>query len=175
MNTKLIRRFSHLALLAAIAAGFAIDSYATGSSTADLGVSATVVDSCSIAAEPVAFGNYDSLATSDKANAGSVTVTCNEGASATITLGQGTNAGSGSSDAAPARRLADSGGNFLNYNLYQGIDHLVVWGNTSGTGQAQTGVGGAGATLAVYGLIPKAQLSAPAGSYSDTVVATVTF
>jgi spore coat protein U-like protein len=62
---------------------------------------------------------------------------------------------------------------YLSYFLYQDSGHSTVWGNTAGTGKDDTGDGTAKA-LTVYGVIPKNQ-NLPASSYTDTVVATVTF
>jgi spore coat protein U-like protein len=145
--------------------------------TSNLSVTASVSASCSITTAPVAFGAYDPVVTNATAalnGTGTVTVTCTSGASTTITLGQGLNANTGSTDAAPARRLVDGGGtNYLSYALYQNTGRTTVWGNTAGTGVANTGTGTASA-VTVYGAVAAGQ-SVPAGSYSDTVVATVTF
>lgn len=141
----------------------------------DLAISATVVSSCAIATTPVAFGSYDPMVTHAAApldGAGSVTVTCTSGSTAHILLGQGLNP-NGGSDAAPARQMA-SGANLLSYDLYTDTTRLDVWGNTDLTGVDQLGTGTAGTTLVVYGRVPFAQ-NVPAGSYTDTVAATVTF
>ena len=88
-------------------------------------------------------------------------------------MGQGSNANTGSTDAAPIRRLKDGGTDYLSYQLYSDNGYSTVWGNTAGTSVAHTGTGTQTA-LTVYGSIAAGQ-SVPAGSYSDTVVATVTF
>jgi spore coat protein U-like protein len=104
---------------------------------------------------------------------GTIQANCSSGSSATITLGQGANAASGSTDGSPSRRLSNGIGDFLNYNLYQDSTANLIWGNTSGTGVVinDTGIG---VTKAVYAKIPLGQ-NVPAGSYLDTVVATITF
>jgi spore coat protein U-like protein len=102
-----------------------------------------------------------------------LTVTCTSGAAATITLGQGANAASGSTDAAPLRQLSDGSSHVLSYSLFQDNGHSTAWGNTSGTGASYTGVG-TSTNVSVYGQVTAGQ-NVPAGSYSDTVVATVTF
>jgi spore coat protein U-like protein len=143
--------------------------------TANLSVTATVSASCSISTTPLAFGTYDPVGANSGTPldaTGGVVVTCTNGASTTVTLGQGANANSGSSDAAPLRRMASSG-NFLAYSLYQNAGHTTIWGNTSGTGVAHTGTGTA-TTVSVYGRVAAGQ-NVASGSYSDTVVATVTF
>lgn len=143
--------------------------------TSNLSVTATVSANCTIATSAVAFGTYDPVsahASSALNGTGTVTVTCTNGSSATITLGQGSNADTGSTDAAPLRRVK-SGANYLSYALYSNSDRTTVWGNTAGTGVAHTGSGSATA-ITVYGQIAAGQ-NVPAGSYVDTVVATITF
>lgn len=69
--------------------------------------------------------------------------------------------------------MSDGASHFLSYALYQDTGRTTVWGNTGGTGVANTGTGTQNA-LTVYGAVAAGQ-AVPAGSYSDTVVATVTF
>jgi spore coat protein U-like protein len=89
-----------------------------------------------------------------------------------ITLGQGLHGDTGSTDAAPLRRL-ESGTDHLSYALYQLADLSAPWANTAGTGLSYTGVGSS-STVTVYGRIAGSQ-NVPAGSYTDTVVGTITF
>jgi spore coat protein U domain-containing protein, fimbrial subunit CupE1/2/3/6 len=147
-----------------------------GTATSNLSVTATVSANCTISTAPVAFGPYDPIvtnATNPLDGTGTVTVTCTNGSAATITLGQGTNPASGSTDAAPLRQMKDAGTDVLAYTLYQDTGRTTVWGNTAGTGVADTGNGTAQA-VTVYGAVTAGQ-NVPAGSYSDTVIATVTF
>lgn len=166
-------------LTATAAAGLALGASSIGmaaTATSNLSVTATVTSNCTIGTTAVAFGAYDPVsanATTPLNGTGTVSVTCTSGASATITLGQGSNAAAGSTDAAPLRRMKDAGTDLLSYALYQDSGHATSWGNTAGTGIAQTGTGTT-ANLTVYGQVAAGQ-NVPAGSYSDTVVATVTF
>jgi spore coat protein U-like protein len=139
----------------------------------DLDVSATVVANCTITANALNLGNYDPVGANAAAPATASTtlsVSCTNGAAANVTLGQGDNAGGGSTDADPTRRLSD-GTNFLNYGLFTDVGLADEWGNTVATGIPYTGTGSAG-SLTVYGSIPAAQ-NVPAGTYTDTVVATI--
>src|SRR5262245_838396 len=98
--------------------------------TANLGVSATVTNNCTISTGALAFGSYDPVVANASTNldgTGTVSVACTKGTSATVGLGLGSNA-SGST-----RRMGDGGGNFLTYELYQDSGHTTVWGN-SGAG-----------------------------------------
>lgn len=143
--------------------------------TANLSVTATVSASCSISTNTLAFGAYDPVGTNASTpldGLGGVVVTCTNGAPTTVTLGQGAHANTGSTDAAPLRRMV-SGANFLSYSLYQDAGRATTWGNTSGTGVAHTGTGTA-TTVTVYGRVAAGQ-NVASGSYTDTVVATVTF
>jgi spore coat protein U-like protein len=170
------RAFSKAAVIAAflIAAPFSADLASAATQTSDLHVSATVAASCTIdASAGLAFGTYDPIVTNastDLAATGSLDTTCTNGFDATVTLGQGANAGAGSTDSAPVRRMTD-GTNFLNYELYTAADHATVWDNTTGTTVTETG---APVTTDVFGVVTAGQ-NVPAGSYTDTVVATVTF
>jgi spore coat protein U-like protein len=172
---KLDARMLTMAAAAGIALVVSSGSQA-GTATSNLSVTATVSANCSITTAPVAFGAYDPVtanATSPLTSTGTVTVTCTSGASGTITLGQGSNPGTGSTDGAPVRQLKDAGTDVLSYSLYQDAGRATAWGNTAGTGVASTGTGAA-TNLTVYGSVAAGQ-NVPAGSYSDTVVATVTF
>jgi spore coat protein U-like protein len=103
---------------------------------------------------------------------GTIATVCTNGSTAKITLGQGANADTGSTDTAPARRMTD-GTNFLAYQLYSENTYTTVWGNTDPTGFSVTGTG-ATVNATVYGRVAQGQ-NVPAGSYTDTVVATITF
>lgn len=144
--------------------------------TDNLSVTATVTANCTISTSPVAFGSYDPIsshAATPLDASGSLSVTCTSGSSAEVTLGQGANADAGSSDDAPLRRMSDDGTNFLSYALYSDAGLTTVWGNTASSDVELTGTGSAQA-LTVYGQVASGQ-SVPAASYSDTIVATVTF
>lgn len=174
-NFKLTALKSALVSVFALGAGgFGINSYA-GTETSNLTVSADIAANCTISTAPVAFGSYDPIVTNASTalnGTGTVTTTCTNGSAVTITLGQGGQAAGGSTDAVPLRQMG-VGINRLAYFLYSDSARTTVWGNTSGTGKADTGTGATSA-LTVYGAVTSGQ-NKPVGSYSDTVVATVTF
>ncbi len=62
----------------------------------------------------------------------------------------------------------------LNYGLYQNATHATNWGTTTGTDTVPGTGNGAAQVLNVYGQIPAGQLIA-AGSYADTITATITY
>ncbi len=157
-----------------------MSSTQAGTNTANLSVTASVAANCTIATTAVAFGAYDPVGTNLGAalNApvpGKVSVNCTVGSSATVTLGQGGNVGAASTDIDPNRRMTDGAGtpHFLSYTLFSDAGLTTEWGNTVGTGVAHVGTG-TSTDLPVYGTIPAAQ-NVPVGSYSDSVLATVTF
>ncbi len=169
MSSKLFLCFAVLLAMAAPAA------YAATAS-ANLSVTATVVANCTISASSLAFGNYDPVVTNASSNldaTGTLNISCTSGSGSTVTLGQGSYPAGGSSDAAPLRRMFNSTTGYLGYALYQDSSRTVVWGNTAGTGVGYTGTG-TGGSLTIYGRVAAGQ-NVPVGSYSDIVVATVTF
>ena len=140
--------------------------------TANLGVSATVTNNCTINTAALAFGSYDPVvanASTDLDGTGTVAVACTKGATATIGLGLGGNA-SGST-----RRMGDGATNFLTYELYQDTGRTTVWSNAgAGLLSPVAAPSKAVRSFTVYGRVTSNQ-DVPAGSYSDTVVATVNF
>ena len=144
--------------------------------TATLSVSATVVGSCSIAAGPLTFGNYDPTGVQSATpldGTASITVQCLNSLSADVTLGQGANADAGSTDASPLRRLSNGSGDYLSYDLYSDSSRTVAWGNTVGSAVGHVGTG-LPVIITVYGRLQAGQ-TGPTGVYTDTVVATITF
>ena len=147
-----------------------------GTATSTMTNTATVTGGCTISAtgftaayDPVSTNASLALSTSI-----SVSTTCTAGLPATITLGQGANPAGGSTDAVPLRRLSNGATTYLNYTLSTNVTHTTAWGNTSATGQTVTGLGTA-VPLTGYAQIPGGQTGASVGTYTDTVVATVTF
>jgi spore coat protein U-like protein len=146
-----------------------------GSAPSDFTVTANVVAACTISTTGISFGNYDATSLVPKDASGSVTVACALGTAANVRMGQGANAATGSTDAAPLRQMA-TGTDRLRYDLYQDATHLVAWANTAGTGQAYVGLGPlGGTTLTIYGRVPINQNAPVANGYSDTVTASVNF
>ena len=143
-----------------------------GSATANLRVTASVGANCTISTAAVAFPAYDPVVANASTNddgTGSVIITCTRGTAATIGLGLGANA-SGSQ-----RRMKDATTDYLNYELYQDAGRATVWGTTgAGLLSPAAAPDKNPRTFTVYGRIPSGQ-DVPAGSYTDTVVATVNF
>ena len=170
-----INRFARTAAALAATAGvlgvFTIARTSAATATADLAVSATVTNNCSISTAALAFGPYDPVVANASTNldgTGRVTIACTKGATATVGLGSGSNS-SGS-----ARRLSDGNSNFLSYELYSDSGRSTVWNSGSGVLSPAPAPSKTARDFTVYGRIVANQ-DVPAGSYSDTVVATVNF
>lgn len=143
--------------------------------TANLVVEAEVTANCSISTTGLNFGQYDPVGThasTDLDGTGTIQVTCTSGSTGAITLSQGANADPGSTDDVPLRRMTD-GAEFLGYFLYQDSGRTTVWGNSATTDVDHLGTG-TSTDVTVYGRVTAGQ-NVAAGSYSDTVVATITF
>ncbi len=136
--------------------------------TTNFTVSATVVAACVASATNLAFGNYTASAvTADNANS-TVTVTCTNNDAYTIALNGG---GSGHVNA----RTMANGSNTLGYGVYTTSGYATLWGDgTNGTSTVNGTGNGAAQNYTAYGQIPVGEYSA-AGSYTDTLTATVTF
>jgi len=163
-----------IAFLAICASSVALATTAT----ANMAVSSNVPQSCILSTSALSFGAYDPIvtnATTPLDQTATLTVTCSVDTAAKITLGQGSNAGTGSTDAAPLRRLKDTDGDhFMNYNLYTLTDHATVWGNTDSTAVAYTG-SGVSTSVTVFGRVAAGQNLLAVNGYTDTIVVTITF
>ena len=152
-------------------AGFGSNTNAA-TATANLGVTATVTNNCTISTAPLAFGSYDPVVANASTNldgTGTVVVACTKGSTATIGLGLGSNA-SGS-----VRRMGDGSSNFLTYELYQDSGRSTIWSNAgAGLLSPVAAPSKAARSFSVYGRVAS-NPDVPAGTFYDTVVATVDF
>lgn len=161
-------------LLAAAASSFTlvgVNAFAA-TSTTTFDATATVVDSCSVSATSMAFGNIDPLVNATTATdaTSTVTVTCANGTAYNVGLDAGT-----ATAATVTSRKMTSGANTLSYALYRDSARTANWGATVGTDTVAGTGSGAGQALTVYGRIPSGQQAAPTGVYSDTITVTVTY
>jgi spore coat protein U-like protein len=178
---KLFARPTALALALMLSAGFAATATA-GTTSGDLGVSASVSASCKIdSTTAIAFGSYDPAAVNaasgaDLQGSGAVAVVCTKGGVVSVTLDEGANKTAATSSCiTPARNMKSTAGDLMAYNIYSDSSRSVTWGCDT-TNQVQfTSVGAAAPTvLDAYGSVPKGQ-DVPAGNYVDSVTAVVTF
>ncbi|MGH7084442.1 MAG: Csu type fimbrial protein [Acetobacteraceae bacterium] len=131
-----------------------------------MSVSAAVVATCTVSANPLAFGNYSGVAVAQQTT---LLVQCTPSTHYNVGLNAGTGSG-----ATTTTRVMTGGPGTLDYQLFQNVAHTINWGNTLGTDTASGEGNGHSQTLAVYGRIPAGQFP-PIGSYADTVTVTVTY
>ena len=135
-------------------------------------VQTTVNKNCLLSVtQDVNFGSHGVLS-GDIDAAGNLSVTCTSTTPLTISLGPGNGTGA-NANVANARKMTGPGGT-VTYGLFQNSAHTVPWGDNIGvTTMASTGTG-LTTNVPVYGYVP-AQPTPPPGTYSDTVVVTVTY
>jgi spore coat protein U-like protein len=143
-----------------------------GFASTSLALSASVSNNCTISTSAVGFGSYDPVVVNATANldgTGTVIIACTKGATTTIGLDLGSNA-SGST-----RRLTDGSSNYLTYELYQDSGRSTVWGNAgAGLFTPVAAPSKASRSFTAYGRVAGSQ-DVPAGTFTDTVTATVNF
>jgi spore coat protein U-like protein len=131
---------------------------------------------CTISATPVSFGAYNVFVVSATDSTGSLTFRCtgtgNSGSNISISIAL-SKGGSGSFTS----RAMLATGNSLGYNLYRNAARTTIWGDGTGGTRAYVNTNvtrNQNIALTVYGRIP-AQQDVTAGSYADTVTATINF
>ncbi len=142
----------------------------TGGTHAQSGFSvlATVVSTCNVSATNVSFGTVG-LVNSNVDATSTVTAQCSISLPYTVSLNGGN---AGASD--PTQRKMAKASENITYGLYKDSARAQPWGNTIGTNTvAGTGTGLSQANT-VYGRVPSQTTGSP-GSYSDTIVVTVTY
>jgi spore coat protein U-like protein len=140
---------------------------ANPSGTAPFTVTATVVAACTVSATLLDFGTTGVLqANVDSSN--SLSVTCSATVPYSVSLDGGL---SGAID--PTQRKLQKASEAVTYGLYRDAARLQPWGSAIGSNtMAGTGSGFA-QPLTVYGRVP-AQATPSPGTYTDTIVVTVT-
>ncbi len=142
-----------------------------GTSTGTLTVTASVTGVCVIGNATLAFGTYNPTAATALPATTTVTLTCSLGTPYNIGMSAG--AGTG---ATTTLRLMTAGASTLGYNLFRDAANTLNWGNTVGTdtlsGTSSTST--LANTINIYGQIPAGE-NAAVGSYTDTVIMTVTY
>lgn len=171
--------FIAFALTTAVGLGMIgnINQVIAASDTANLNVTASIANKCKLSNPvTVSFGSYDPVDVNASAALdanGSFDVKCTKGGSGTLKIDDGLYEANASGT---TRAMKEAGSaNYLNYDLYTAAGRTVVWNDTSNTVSYGPASSAATVTQSVYGRIPGAQVNAVAGSYSDTVVVTVSY
>lgn len=121
--------------------------------------------SCSASTQAVDFGSYDVFSGTPLDGAGAVEASCSPAAAYTISISSG--------GGSYTQRELTGGALVMNYNLYTNASHSVIWGDGTGSTSVVAGSGD-GELHTIYGRAPAGQ-NLPAGSYSDTLIVTITF
>lgn len=144
----------------------------------DFDVTASVAANCTISAADLVFGPYDPVVTNATTPLdvnGSVSVACTKGSSATIGLGQGSAAATGSTALTPLRQMS-AGTERLRYDLFRTSAGSGVWGEvTTANVLSYSATSKTATSLTIYGRIPAGQDVGVSASYTDTVRATINF
>lgn len=170
----------NIAKLLPIALSLVLTSTApnAATATANLGVSATVVAVCVVAAVPVAFGVYDPASASATDATGAVTLTCTPGTTYSVALDAGATPSAAGN--VMTRRMKANASDYLPYQLYIDVGRTTtVWGDGANGSNINPTSGSILATglpqsYNVYGRIGTGTYVA-AGAYLDAVVVTVTY
>lgn len=118
---------------------------------------------CGLSVQGVAFGSYDPFSPANLDSAGNLAVSCDVPYTLTLSSGQGSYTG----------RLMQNLSDTLAYNLYLDPARTTVWGDGSG-GSSSVSAAAGDRNHPVYGRIPARQ-NVSVGSYSDTIIVTLSF
>jgi spore coat protein U-like protein len=144
----------------------ATSTTAATSWTGSVAVSETVPASCTVSGTALSLGVYAGVATTGTAT---VTASCSTTTPYTLSLAAGNNVSSS------VRRLGNGAGSFISYKLFSDAARSSAWGDGTALGSTVSGTGSGGSqTFTVYGQTLAGTAPTP-GSYSDTVVVTVTY
>lgn len=147
--------------------------------------SAVQAGSCTVSSGGLAFGAYQpltfagKLSSVDKTSTATVSVVCAgivTGGSYTIGLGASSY---GAGDRISTRYLSNTpnGGDYMAFNVFTDASYITVWGNAS-IGALLNGSipnGGSNSSHTVYGKIAAGQNTLKAGSFSDSIIMTLTY
>ena len=134
---------------------------------ASFAVKASMLAHCILSASPLVFGSYTGVVNNATT---SIDVTCTNQTSYTVGLNQGKSSGA----TVTKRAMTGPAGSLLKYGLYSDSGHTRNWGNTAATNWVSGAGAGSKQSLTVYGQIPAGQFPRP-GSYSDTIIAKITY
>ena len=152
------------AALLASAPALAVDPTST---TDQFQVNLRVYHECTIDTNTLDFG-ATGLTNTDLDTSATITVDCTERSPYSIALDGGANSGGSTS----ARKLKNTDGDTISYQLYSDAGTASPWGDNIGTDTVDGTAAQASTSYTVHAHIPHFH-NKPAGSYSDTVTATI--
>lgn len=134
--------------------------------------------SCSVTADPLDFGTYNPIDSSNVDATGNLSVRCGA-LIAGVNISYEVTLSAGASGNQTARTMSN-GSSTMAYNLYTNSSRTIVWGDgNGGTGTITNGyflnlIFPRTDDFPIYGRIPSGQ-NAEVGTYTDTITATVIF
>lgn len=129
---------------------------------------ANVPSGCQITAvTELDFGTLTSLLTSAHDQTASVTLRCPSGTPWQIGMDNGQHH-------AGTRRMRNGAGGHIGYGIYRDAARTLAWGNSLGANTVSGTGTGSPTAVTIHGRIP-AQGGASSGSYTDTVIVTLTY
>ncbi|WP_110669850.1 spore coat U domain-containing protein [Salinicola halophilus] len=157
------------------AAGLCIGIPRQGTATSTINLTLTISPDCLIQAPDVDFGSAPLVAGFQPITQ-TISVRCTKGQSYSVGIGDGLHA------AGSQRRMA-AGGDYLAYQIYQGVNSPNRWGNSGGARRASTSAEinpGVGTGITAQGFTYRAEIlpnqtTPPPGAYSDTLVVDIAF
>ena len=180
MKTSLVP--ARLAVAVAVASSLSLGIANAGTSTATVNVTANVISTCSATTSKVdvAFGAIPAFLAAAQGATGSVTFTCNKGATVGVTVDNGGNFGLGQSG---TLRAMKSGSDYISYHVYQptGAAFNACAGTTEWTASLSMStlwaVTGGAKTINICGSVDAAPAVgyAVGASYADAVIVTATY
>ena len=131
-------------------------------------VTATVQATCSISATTLDFGVYTGSLVSANST---ITATC----TSTTPYNIGLSVGNAPGATVTTRKMAEPGGALQAYSLFRDSGRSANWGNTIGTDTVSQMGSGSAQAITVYGRVAAGQSLTTPGTYTDTIVATLTY
>ena len=135
-----------------------------------MAVTAVTLNSCSVVALPLVFGNISQVNGTATDSQTTLTVVCTPGVNYNVGLDQGAHAAGGT-----RQMQAVLGTATIPYTLYSDSTRTTVWGNTVNTDTVSGTAGVLPGIYQVYGREPGNATLVGAGAYADAVTVTVTF
>jgi len=170
--------FNFILFLGSIAASilFGLGAATAGSQTANLTVSIQITASCTISTAALTFPSTaaSSLLTTAVTSSANVSVTCTSGSPYSIAMDNGANYST-------TRRMALNS-SYISYGLYvdSGLTHAWTTASSStsctSSNSCYLGTGtGTAQSIPIYGQVPTVATAPAAGTYTDTVMMTITY
>lgn len=147
------------------------NSATTSGGTFAFSVSANVVKSCLVTADPLDFGSVDGIVSSANIDAQTtIYLTCSRPTAYRVLLIPSNNSTTGTS---AMKGLTSGNADTVPYQLYRNAARSQQWGNQTANSPTGTGTGTA-QSLTVYGRVPGLPNVRP-DNYKDTVTVSVTY